>query len=222
MGKHWARQQVKRNELVDVVDQALVWVNSHRQATGLSAAAMVLITLAGGSLLYHRHSLQAAAWEQLSMAQGLAFRGDPDKALEQIKKIVSDDSRANASGFGLLFAGDMLYPRAQYKESMEYYSKLLERGKPVALMPLALGGLGMAQEASEGFEQAASTNKRFLETYPDHFLAPQVHSSLARCLEALGKAAQAKAAYQKIALQYPETPWALGAKNHYLQFNNTK
>ena len=60
--------------------------------------------------------------------------------------------------------------------------------------------------------KAAQTAQRFLDAYGDHFLAPQVHSCLARSLESAGQAAQAKAAFQKIALQYADTSWAAWAQ----------
>ena len=62
------------------------------------------------------------------------------------------------------------------------------------------------------FKAAAESDQKFLDSYQDHFLAPQVHASLARCLAALGDAAKAKAAYERIVFLYPETYWAQWAR----------
>ena len=56
------------------------------------------------------------------------------------------------------------------------------------------------------------TDERFLGAYAEHFLAPQVHVSLARCETTLGQRDTAKATLQKIALQYPESSWATWAQ----------
>ncbi|HAU90008.1 MAG TPA: hypothetical protein DCW72_07245, partial [Elusimicrobia bacterium] len=52
----------------------------------------------------------------------------------------------------------------------------------------------------------------FLAKYPDHFVAPEAHASLARLQEMTGAADLAKATYEKIALLYPETTWAMMAR----------
>lgn len=213
MGKHWVRQQVKHNELADFLDWGLIWLSKNRQTAGIAGGVILAAGLAAGLTLYRSRAVQRAAWDQLSLAQGLAYTGRADVSLQQIKELESQYPNAKAAGFALLFAGDTLYPRAQYKEALEYYAKILELGQPKNLLPLALGGTAITQEASGAVQQALQTAQRFLETYPDHFLAPQVHACLARCLEAAGQAEQAKAACQKIVLQYPDTYWASWAQN---------
>jgi TolA-binding protein len=73
---------------------------------------------------------------------------------------------------------------------------------------VALCDLALAQEAAGKPQESAQTAQHFLDTYPDHYLAPQAHACLARSLAASGQAEQAKTALQKISLQYPGTSWA--------------
>jgi len=52
----------------------------------------------------------------------------------------------------------------------------------------------------------------FLTKHPEHFVAPEVHASLARTQELSGAKDLAKATYEKIVLLYPDTTWAMQAK----------
>lgn len=213
MGKHWARQQVKRNEIQDFIDKALIWINANRRIAGAAAGAVLLVLAIVSLAFYRSRTIQTTAWDRLSLAQNFAYGGRLDDAVRQINDMAVDYARTQAYGFGLLFAGDMLYPRGQYKEAVENYSKIIETGEPKVLLPFALNDTAIAQEAAGQFQQAVATAQRFLESYPDHFLAPQVNVCLARSLQALGQKEQAKATYQKITIQYPDTSWAAWAQS---------
>jgi TolA-binding protein len=184
----------------------------NRQTAGIGAAVIAGVLLLGGLFLYSYHAKQNAAWDGLSMANALAYSGQTDAALKQVDEITTAYPGTPASGYGLLFAGELLFHKDRFADSEKYYQQLLDRGQPQVLQPFALGGLALAQESAQQCTEATKTEERFLGSYPDHFLAPQVHASLARCETALGQRDTAKSTLQKIALQYPETSWAAWAQ----------
>lgn len=213
MGKQWAKQQANKNEIQDFLERIWFWIQANRQTATIAAGAVALASLLTGLLLYRNHAQRMAAWNRLALAQNSAYGGRPDVSLLQIKELAQEHAASAAAGFGLLFAGDLLYPRGQYKEALEHYSRVVETGQPALLQPLALSDMAMTQEAAGQFQEAAATSQRFLESHPDHFLAPQVHAGLARSLQSLGRGEEAKAALQKISLQYPDTSWAAWAQS---------
>jgi len=212
MGKHWVRQQIKRNEVQEAVGRALAWTAGNRRTAGIAAGVSAGVILCAGLFLYSYRARQNAAWDQLSLAYGYASGGKADAAVKKVDELNAEYPASAASGYGLLFAGDLLFHRERSAESVKYYQQLLGRGRPQVLLPLAWGGLAAAQEAAGKCSEAVETGERFLGAYPDHFLAPQVHMSLARCQASLGRADAARAAWQKIALQYPDTSWAQAAQ----------
>jgi tetratricopeptide (TPR) repeat protein len=212
MGKQWVRAQVKRNEIQEAMDRGLRWAAENRRTAGISAGAIAGVLLLGGLFLYSHRARQNAAWDGLSLANGLASSGQTDAALKKVAEINASCPGTPASGYGLLFAGDLLFHKDRFAESQKYYQQLLDRGQPQVLQPFALGGLALAQEAAVQCAEAVKTEEGFLNLYPDHFLAPQVHASLARCEATLGQKDTAKATLQKIALQYPDTSWAAWAQ----------
>jgi len=212
MGKQWVRAQVKRNEMQETVDRGLCWVRDNRQTAGIGAGVIAGVLLLGGLFLYNHRTKQNAAWDDLSWANGLAYSGHTEAALKKVDELRAAYPGTTASGYGLLFVGDLLFHRGSFADSVKYYQQLVDRGQPLVLQPFALGGLALAQEAAGQCAEAVKTEGSFLGAYPDHFLAPQVHAALARCETALGQKDTAKATLQKIALQYPETSWAAWAQ----------
>ncbi len=212
MGKHWARQQVKQDELQDTLAKGVKWALANRQTAGIGAVASIALLLFGGLALHRWQTNKDEAWDRLGMAQALAFSGNPPAALQQVDALVQAQPGATASGFGLLLAGDMLYQEGKYQDAAARYSELLQNGSPKQLLSYALSDLTITQEALGQLDASAASARRFLDTYPDNFLAPQVHACLARVLMAQGKTDEAKATLQKIALQYPETSFAAWAQ----------
>ncbi|MBI4679448.1 MAG: tetratricopeptide repeat protein [Elusimicrobia bacterium] len=211
MGKQWAKQQIKRNELQEFVETAIDWVAAHRDKVLFGVVAFVLAVSLAGFAYFRREKSKFEAWDRLSIAQAYAFTGRVDDSLKQLAEIEKDYSSSDASGFAAVFEGDVLYRKGSYKEAAASYAKALAQGDR-RLEPLALADIGMAQEAAGLYAEAKETSRRFLDSFPDHFMAPQVHACLARSLGYLKLTDEARAAYQKMTLQYPDTFWATWAQ----------
>ena len=72
--------------------------------------------------------------------------------------------------------------------------------------------LGKAKEADGDLPGAQAQYSDLLSKHPEHFIAPEAHAALARTQELTGAADLAKTTYEKIALLYPDTSWAMEAK----------
>jgi TolA-binding protein len=212
MGKQWVKQQIRHDEMQGALSQGLRWTSQNRQKAGLTAGAAAAALLVGGIFFYGRNARQNAAWDRLSVAQALAYSGNPDNAAKQASELAAEYPGTPAAGYAALFAGDVLFQRGQHQEAAAQYAKILQQGEPKILLPLAQGNTALALEAAGQCRQAVGAVETYLQSYSDHYLAPQVHASLARCQEVLGQAEQAKATLQKIQLQYPDTSWAAWAK----------
>ncbi|MFA6317656.1 MAG: tetratricopeptide repeat protein [Elusimicrobiota bacterium] len=211
MGKQWAKQQIKTNELQDFVDSSIKWIAANREKVLFGAVIVVLAGALAGFAIFRHIKIRDDAWDRLSMAQAYAFTGRIDEALKQLAEIQKDYSSSPASSYAIIFEGDILYRKGSYKEAASAYSRAMERGGK-GIEPLALADLGIAQEASGLYTEAKDTSRRFLDTFPDHFMAPTVYASLARSLGRLNQTDDQKAALQKMTLQYPDTFWAAWAQ----------
>ena len=210
MGKQWARQQSNRNEIAEGVGTAVGWIAANRTlAQGLAGGALAALILAG--LAWARLSIvRREAWEKLAIAQSYAYQGQMQPAQEQLKALM--EGSGMASEFAALFAGDLEFKQAHYKEAAQVYQRVVDRGGPKNILPMAMADLGLSQEAAGDCKASVEVNQRFVDTYQDHFLAPQTHASLARCLYLLGQSQQAKSTLDRMVLLYPDSYWAQWAK----------
>ncbi len=192
-------------------DLALAWIKSHRETVIAS------LVMAAGALIFgiwvavHYAGLREAAWKNLFIAQQAGYSGNYAAAVQQLDSIEANYARTGAWGFAALTKGDLLFRQDKFKEAAEEYAKVAVKG-PKNLLPIAFYDLGKAKEAAADITGAQGQYRDFLAAYPEHFLAPEVHLSLAGVYELAGNPVEAKAAYEKIALLYPDTYWATIAK----------
>lgn len=212
MSKQWVKEQVHRNEIAQGLGRTVSWIEANRAQAlayggGVLAAAAII-----GLFFYQTTKTKRTAWEKLAIAQSMAYQA-PEKGLEELKTIADLYSQTDAAGYALLTAGDLMFRQGRYKEAREFYQRIADQPSMRSVMPLALSNLGIAYEGEKDYKNAVEANQRFLDSYQDHYLAPQVHGSLARSLEALGQKDQAKSTYERMSLLYPDTYWAQWAKN---------
>ena len=198
-------------EAPKTMDKALGWIKANRETfIGASVITLAAVIFAVYFLM-HYLDLRDTAWKNLFIAQQIGFSGHQTEAQTQLTSIETNYSNTSAYGYAILTNGDIFFTQGKFKEAEAQYSKLLTGG-PKDLRPFALYSLAKTKDAALDFPAAQAQYKDFLSAYPEHFLAPEVHWSLASAYEAGGNAAEAKNTWEKIVLLYPETSWAAQAK----------
>ncbi|OIO07733.1 MAG: hypothetical protein AUJ52_09510 [Elusimicrobia bacterium CG1_02_63_36] len=212
MGKRWARQQAKENELAKVVDRGAFWLRMHPQQATWTALGVVAALLVGVGFYTRQQASREDAWSKLAVATSYAYMGRVPEAISQVEQLGAEHAASPAAQFGLLLTGDVLYDKGDFQAAAESYKKVADRNTDAHLRPLALAGLALSREAGGDCTGAAGDSQSFLEGYQDHFLAPQVHASMARCLIALGERDKAKSAFERMEFLYPNSYWSEWAK----------
>jgi TolA-binding protein len=212
MGKQWAKQEAKRNELAQYVDRLTLWVQSNPQPVLWAVAGLMAAVLLGAGYYNRQLTRGEESWTKLAIAQSYAYSGQAPAALDQIKQLADEYPATPSAAFSLLLAADVLYEQGKYKEAAEGYQKVIGAPGVESTVPLATAGLILSREAMGEYKPAAEAAQRFLDAFQDHFLAPAVHASLARSLAASGEMEKAKATFERMASLYPQTYWADWAK----------
>ncbi|HCC48983.1 MAG TPA: hypothetical protein DEQ38_12830 [Elusimicrobia bacterium] len=190
-------------------DQALGWIKKNRETFIGSLVILLAVIIFSVYFFFHYRGLRDTAWKSLFMAQQMGYGGNVAQAQQQLDGIVASYGSTSAAPYATLTKGDMLFAQGKFKEAGAEYAKILTNRD---LGAFAAYSLGKSDEAAGDLAGAQAQYSDFLSKNPEHFIAPEVHASLARAQELSGNAALAKTTYEKIVLLYPDTSWAMQAK----------
>ena len=190
-------------------DRALTWIKGNRETFIGSVVITAAVMIFAGDFFVHYRDLRETAWKNLFIAQQVGYSGNMAQAQTQLEAIETSYGSTSAAAYATLTKGDMLFAQGKFKDAAAAYTKALTARD---LGPFALYDLGKSLEADGDLAGAQARYADFLSKTPDHFMAPEVHASLARAQELAGDAALARTTYEKIVLLYPDTSWAAQAK----------
>ncbi|MDA8243301.1 MAG: tetratricopeptide repeat protein [Elusimicrobia bacterium] len=190
-------------------DRALEWIKKNRETF---IGSVVILLAAGVFAVYffmHYRDTRDSAWKALFIAQQTGFGGNAAEAQKQLESVEASFAGTAAAAYAVMTRGDILFAQGKYKDAEAEYSKI---ASDKTLAPFAIYSLGKSKEADGDLPGAQAQYSDFLSKFPESFLAPEVHSSLARTQEMAGAKDLARGSYEKISLLYPDTPWAMEAK----------
>ena len=210
--KHWADQsEAARDEVRDAIELGIDWILEHRREASYAAGGVAAIALLASLVFYSRRAQMVASWDRLSLGEMYAYSGHPAEAQATLAQVSeTGGGSAAAAAMARMMEGDMQLGGQKYLEAVAAYEKAAEVA-PDSIRPFAVAEKIMTLEESGKAADCATTAQAFLDTNPEHLLAAQIHSALARCQLAAGQTDAAKATLQRISLQYPNTPWAESA-----------
>jgi len=193
----------------DKIETALGWIKKNRETFIGSVVILLAIIVFSVYFLFHYRGLRDTAWKNLFMAQQLGFSGSVNEAQQQLAAIEANYGSTSAAPYASMTKGDIFFAQNKFKEAGEQYAKVLNDRD---LGPFASYNVGKCKEAAGDLAGAQAQYSDFLSKTPEHYIAPEVHASLARSQELAGAKDLAKLSYEKISLLYPDTTWAMQAK----------
>jgi TolA-binding protein len=206
------RQQLKRNELADLIVAAVTWIKNNRNLF-LSIAGTASAVLILGIFFFTRYyALTKRANDKLAIAQGFMYRGQNNEAVKLIDEVIRQYSRTPAADKARLLKADYLSIQGDYEGAQKAVAPVVEKGKPKSVVPLAYGALGRVQENAGKYQEAIKTYTAFLDKYAEHFMAPKIYESLGRVYELSNMPAEARSTYEKLATLFPASGWAQRAQ----------
>ena len=209
--KHWATKQAsKQDEVRDFFARGLDLALARRKEVGLALGGVAALGLLIGFYVYKRTTDENEAWDKLSMAEAYSYYGRPKEAADALAELAVQNASPAAAGLAGLMQGELKQAKGEHDAALASFTRAAEAA-PAPLKPFAAAEKVAALETAGKPAECITAAQSFLDANGDHFLAPSVHEVMARCQLASGQADAARATWQKISLQYPDTPWAARA-----------
>ena len=201
----------KQAEKVEKTKALLAWIKENRETFwgGVAITAAVVAFVIFFTASYSK--LQKNAWQALFMAQQHSYSGNTEEGRKIIDNIVKNYSRSSAVPFALMLQADLDFAKGNYEEAEKTYTQAMKKADN-ELMPVLMFNIAKTYEARHNWDETIKAYQNFLKKYPGHYTAPEVHTNLAVILSRAGKEAESKAAFERIIVIYPDTPWAEQAK----------
>lgn len=128
-----------------------------------------------------------------------------------LQKIARDNESTRPGFDANLTLGDLYFDHGQPALSLPFYEKAALKAPNSMDRVLALKGLSAAQEATGKYADAIATLERALQA-GEGYLRGELLLSMARCYELSGETAKARAKYDEILAQLPNTESAQNAE----------
>lgn len=150
---------------------------------------------------------------KLTMATKYISNGQLEQGLAVIDDIILKYSRTPSSYRARLMKANYLITQKKYDDAEILVKTVIEQARPDTVKPLAYPVLIAIYDDTGKIEKAIATSQEFLSKYKTNFLTPSIMDNMARLYELSGNIDDAKKLYKEILDIYPNTNYALKAKN---------
>lgn len=209
--KHWAsRQPAKTDEVRDLFARGLDYALAHKKEVAAAGGAAISVAAVIGLFVYARAAKENEAWDKLTFAEAYSYYGRGQEAAATLSEVAAQNASPAAASLAGMMEGELKQSKGDHEGALASFARAAD-ASTTELKPFAAAERITALEIAGKSAECAAAASSFLEANAEHFLAPQVHENLGRCQAAAGQAAAARATWQKISLQYPDTPWAARA-----------
>ena len=179
----------------------------------IAVVAVVVIIIGSFVWGYLDNKRETTAAEQLSQSVALyeevvSEDGSIETALERFQTISRKYGGTSSGVLSLFYAGNCYYALQDYDEAIARYERFLKAApRDTHLRILAYDSLGYCFEEKGEYEKAIEYFEKTIDPAPG--LGETAFLNLARCYEALEDAENSLKYYQRVMLEYPQSPKAI-------------
>ncbi len=209
--KHWATNQFsKQDEVRDFIAKGFDLALTRRKEVGLALGAAAILGLLIVFFIYSRIAKENRAWDNISLAEVYAGQGRLKEAFAALAEVSAQGASSVVVSLAGMMEGELKQAQGEHSAALASFTRAAEAASE-QMKPFAQASKISALEAAGKPADCVAAAQSFLDINADHFLGPQVQEMMARCQLATGQADAARATWQKISLQYRDTPWAARA-----------
>jgi predicted negative regulator of RcsB-dependent stress response len=233
---------MRRDELREALSRTLVWLSEHAKqiAIGLAVVVLALVawTLLSSRVLGRQDrasddlaaaiaTLEAPLTSELSPGvspEGEAFATDQERRLEarrRFEAVAAEYPRSSSARVARAYVATMDYRQGDPDAAREAWDELVSGGGDDLLTLQALLNILTVDRETGRAAEAESRLLALVDNPRSPMPRPQVLYELAVTQEALDKAAESRATYQRLVDEHPESPLARAASARLAQAQGT-
>ena len=160
----------------------LGWLETNKKRIAIGAAALFLIGVLVGFVIWRSGQRAMEAEETLSSIRTTAMPGElpPAGAAEALIQVAEEFPKTAAAPKALLRAGTVYFDQNNFVKAQEQFDKLLRNYGDTIWVPQAVYGVAASLEAQAKMTEAIAKYNDFIRNYPGDSAAEQARFSLAR------------------------------------------
>jgi predicted negative regulator of RcsB-dependent stress response len=233
------RHHLKENEFAKTVQSASTWVAENRDMTvKVAAAALIVVVLFGGYFLWRKHTNdQAGSWLGIAMAIADAPVVPPptlpgakqtpntyptekakfEAALNAFHEVVTRYPSTSAAMAARVEIASTLLTLNRFAESEQAYQGIVTDAPNSFYAPMAKLGIAEAQAAQGQFDKAIAGFTDLAGQRDGALPVDGILMRLAQTYLRAGKSKDARAAFQQVVDQFPNSPYVTEARQRITQ-----
>ncbi len=206
------RNELREDTVITFYSKMMFFFEENRTLVFGIAGALVLLLIIGAGYGLYKDKREDQAQARLAGAVRAYERGEFQAALAGteayagLEDIAGQYGNTNAGNLALYYAGDAYYRQGQFEEALTFFERFDKDDDALGSAAYAaeaaiLENMGEFARAAERYQQAA----RVFET---DFATPQYLLNAGRNFEMAGNFTQARALYERVEQEYPESAQA--------------
>jgi len=223
-------------ELIDRYERLSDWVVGHLKPIAVVTAVLVLLSVLWGGMAWwgHRSEEHAARLqaEALKAYQGALETGKQqrflapetktsyEQAIAGFQRVRDEYPRTTHAAFALYYLGNAHAALEQYDQAIAAYTTWIDQYQTVELVPLVIQRLAYAYW-SKGLPQDALGQFDRILKMPDAPNRDQAYFETGRLLEQQGQKDKALETFNKVATDFPSSPWTSEAVARIIALGGT-
>ncbi|MGH7364866.1 MAG: tetratricopeptide repeat protein [Candidatus Rokuibacteriota bacterium] len=184
-----------------------------RLALKLAGVVVVLGLVAGAAWFWLRsedargRAALAAAAETVQQGEGPQATAEArQKAIGMLQAVLDEHGRSSAATQAAYQLGNLQYEAGEYAAARAAYELALAKGAEGSLRTLSASGIGYTWEAQKSYANALTAFEAAARALaPGQFFFEEALLDLARAQTLAGKPAEARATYERLLKDAPET-----------------
>jgi tetratricopeptide (TPR) repeat protein len=210
--------EINRNVIETYIMNIKDFVRANKKAVKYTASAIIVLAIVLiGADFYYGHMLSKEKGQLNAIMDTYRSGSDnPGIAAEcrkDLVRLVSEAKTRHVRDMGIYLLASILFDEKKYQESLERYLEFIDESSSDTLfVPLAVNKAAICLEEMGKYDQAISLISKYSENKDFLVIMDQMIYNAGRLYALKGDAAKAREFFNKLRIDYPQSPYAEKAR----------